>query len=232
MGGQNEFCSTDSDNSPKWSILNALAWKLTPNWRFLHSHGGQEQLFGYKRAWITYNRVRIVSSAGYNYIPSELLGCVVFNEVGGDPPSIKRNVVLPVRQHLPFQRSPMQTSEGAIKIQLRVALSAIGLESMKLDHQQQDELTTCLETDVFNIEVVAKLLYKLIIFDYPNIDTMYLTDEQFVVAGSRYNRGTARPLSEFIQSLNDSPGQADRVYTSYGRAMLRHRDEVEKILKW
>lgn len=230
MGDRNEFCSLDGNNSPKWSVFNALAWKLTPDWQWLHLDGGQAQLMGYKRAWITYNRSRILSAARSNLIPGDFLGCVILNEVGGDPPWIKRNLVMPARQYLFWTKPPMQTSEGAIKMQLQAALSVLGHSGKELSWKQQNELTACLETDAFNIDVVARFLRKMILFDYPNINTQTLTDEQFVIAGSRYNRGTARPLKDFIQSLKDLPGKSDRTYTEYGRAMLRHRAEVKALL--
>jgi hypothetical protein len=100
-------------------------------------------------------------------------------------------------------------------MQLQAALSALGQERTDLTRDQQNQLTACLETDSFNIEVVARLLRQLILFDYPKLDTRSLTDEQFIIAGSRYNRGTARPLQDFIQSLKDPPGKPTREYTSY-----------------
>ena len=229
----NPFCSLEEDNSPKWSLLNALTWKLEPKLPSLHMDGGQAVLMGYKRAWIVYNRARILTAATANRIPADLLGCVIFNEVGGDPPWIKRNMVLPYRQYLSWTglpKSPVLTSEGAIKIQLQAALFALGRGGESLNHTEQNELTACLETDSFNINVVARFLQKMIRFDYPTIDTRTLTDEQFIIAGSRYNRGTARPLKDFVQSLKDPQGSPDRAYTEYGRAMLRHRPEVRGLL--
>jgi len=230
MAEGNEFCTLDGESYPKWSVLNAARWKLTPNWGWFPGDSGREQLLGYKRAWISYNRKRIVEAATANRIPADFLGCVIFNEVGGDPPWVKHDVVLHVRQYVPWTKSPMVTSEGAIKIQLEVALSAMDYRGPVLSREQQSDLTSCLETDSFNISVVAKYLRKLILFDYPGSNTERLTDEQFVISGSRYNRGTARALKDFQASLKDKPGGADRVYTSYGRAMLRHRFEVRMIL--
>src|SRR5262249_19698792 len=158
----------------------------------------------YKLQWITYNRKRILHAANANLIPPDFLGCVIFNEVGGDPPWVKRSLVLPARQWLPFMKSPMATSEGAVKIQLGVALSVINYDGPKLTRQQQNDLTDCLETDAFNIDIVARWLNKLIRFDYPDINTQALNDEQFVISGSRYNRGTARPLADFQQSLKEA----------------------------
>lgn len=106
----------------------------------------------------------------------------------------------------------------------------MGYRGSMLTREQQSDLTSCLETDSFNVSVVASYLHKLILFDYPGANTERLTDEQFVISGSRYNRGTARALKDFQASLKAKPGAADRAYTSYGRAMLRHRFEVRVIL--
>jgi hypothetical protein len=36
MGNTNEFCSLDGNSVPQWSVFNAAAWKLTPNWPWAH----------------------------------------------------------------------------------------------------------------------------------------------------------------------------------------------------
>jgi hypothetical protein len=55
--------------------------------------------------------------------------------------------------------------------------SQLAVGTPDLTREQQNQLTACLETDSFNIEVVARLLRQLILFDYPKIDTRSLTDE-------------------------------------------------------
>jgi hypothetical protein len=230
MGNQNAFCKLNDVNYPKWSLFDAVSWKLTPNWKWLHSYGGQAQLIEYKRAWIAYNKLRIRASASESVIPPDFLGCVIFNEVGGDPPFVKSNIVLPTRQYVYGTKDPKLTSQGAIKIQLQAAMDAINRADKNIDRDQQRALTTCLETDTYNIAIVARFLRKMILFDYPKINTAVLTEEQFAISGSRYNRGTARALKDFEGSLKHNPGQADRKYTEYGRAMLRHRAEVRSLL--
>jgi hypothetical protein len=42
---------------------------------------------------------------------------------------------------LPGMKPPLQTSEGAIKIQLQAALSALGQERVDLNRDQQNQLT-------------------------------------------------------------------------------------------
>lgn len=79
--GNNEFCTPSNADYPKWGLLDAFAWKATPDWKFLRSYGGSAQLIGYKQAWISYNKKGIIFSAQANQIPADLLACVIFNEV-------------------------------------------------------------------------------------------------------------------------------------------------------
>src|SRR5215470_8361068 len=194
-----QLCDPSSPSYPKWSVVDALMYRLAPE-RF---GGGKAHLTEYKEAWIVYNKMRIISEAVSASIPADLLGCVAYNEVGGDPPFVKRDIVLPLRQfdwsgpdwvdrHLTITKPPQNTSEGAVKIQLRVAARQLKLDGNRLSFKQQDALTQCLETDVFNLNIVAGLLRDLIKKDFPSAKTDNLTDEQFIVAGSRYNRGDAR----------------------------------------
>jgi hypothetical protein len=231
MAESNQFCTLTPQNYPKWTSWQLIMSRVTPNWKWLHSYGGIEQIWAYKRAWISYNRLRILSAANLQQIPPLLLGCVAYNEAGGKPPSVKHHVVLPARQYLPGTGGPMATSEGAIKIQLASALSAMGYNGEPLTHAQQDDLTDCLETDIFNIDVVAKFLRQMVLFDYPGANTRTLTDEQFMVAGCRYNRGTARSLKDLQESISSPKGSLKRDWSSYGRTMIEHRAEVRKLLE-
>jgi hypothetical protein len=230
MADSNQFCTLDQTNYPKWTPVQFLGWWTARDWKGHHTPGGMERLWAYKRGWVSYNRLRIAAAANLQAIPSDLLGCVAFNEVGGDPPAVKHYGVLTERQYVPKSPDPMTTSEGAIKIQLRNALSVIGYKGPPLTHSQQRDLTSCLETDVFNIDVVAKFLRQMILLDYPRANTRALTDEQFIVAGCRYNRGTARKLSDFVSSIAAPKNTPAREWSSYGRAMISHRDEVKRLL--
>jgi hypothetical protein len=231
MAESNQFCSINPQSYMKWTPWQLAKWELA-KWegKILHGNGGMGQLWAYKRGWVSYNRLRILSSANLQQIPPDFLGCVAFNEVGGDPPLIKHYGVLRERQYVPKTPDPMATSEGAIKIQLRNALSVMGYKGAPLNHAQQNDLTNCLETDVFNIDIVAKFLRQMILFDYPRANTRVLSDEQFIVAGSRYNRGTARSLKDLQSSIAAPQGVLQRDWSSYGRAMMGHRAEVRKLL--
>jgi hypothetical protein len=106
----------------------------------------------------------------------------------------------------------------------------MGININKLDFDHQIQLLRCLETDAFNLMVVAKHLYDLIKYDFPDADSENLTDDQIAVVGSRYNRGTERKLHDFISSLTAAPGTETREYTEYGRAILRRRNRIRALL--
>lgn len=88
-----------------------------------------------------------------------------------------------------------------------------------------------MEKDVYNLNIVAIHLHKLIMHDFPSIDTTALTEEQIVVVGSRYNRGTRRKLSDIIDSNRAEKGAPNRKYSEYGRTLIRRINRFNKLLK-
>lgn len=235
--GADEFCEPGTPSYPKWTAWDAIMWKLAPDsWT-----GGLARLFSYKDAWVRYNGKLIRQASSDNKIPTILLAGVAWAEAGGMPDFVKGDVVFPLRsfvwsgpdwvdRHLTITAPPGKTSFGTISMQLRVAAHIVGVDLTTLSYSRQIELSRCLETDAFNIAGVAKYLRALILIDYPNGDTSNLTEEQFVIAGSRYNRGTQRKLADFIAS-NQAPKESPlREYTSYGHRMLLHRERVANAL--
>jgi hypothetical protein len=236
MTTDNQFCSLTGASYPKWTNWDVLVWRLWPQ----ALGGGTPTLTHYKDAWVVYNKLRIISYANSHHIPPILLACVAWTEVGGKPDWIKRPVFelrsfdwsgpTWVDTHLTITKPPEQTSVGAVAIQLGVVARELNIDIGQLTHAQQSSMIDCLETDAFNLDIVARHLRDLILHDYPHADTRNLTEEQFIVAGSRYNRGEARALSDFQASIQAAPGSANRVYSSYGRAMLAHRAHIQQIL--
>jgi hypothetical protein len=235
MSGR-EFCAPDDANYPKWSTLNGFIWKLLPE----RAGGGFPYLSAYKDAWVLYNRLRIVATAKKYKIPPALLGSVAWAEVGGKPDESKRPMFAfrsfdwsgPdwVDRNLTVSKPPGQTSFGAVSIQLRAAARELNLDVETMDYEDELRLISCLETDVFNLDIVARHLQGLVLHDYPAADTQSLSEEQFIVAGARYNRGIERALSDITDSLKATPGSQGREYSSYGRAMVTHRQHVEALL--
>jgi len=232
MSGR-EFCASDNSSHPKWSSWDIVKWRALSE----KIGGGRAYLEAYKDGWIVYNKFRIKSAAEQHRIPPVLLACVAWAEVGGKPDGIKRPAfqIRTLQRRLAgrpvkFGKPPEETSVGAVSIQLRIASKELGIPIEVLSYSDRMKLITCLETDSFNLNIVAQHLKNLILFDYPGIDTSNLTDEQFIVAGSRYNRGIERALGDFLNSIKVLPGSQGRQFSEYGRRMLEHRDHVLTLL--
>lgn len=223
--------SQASKNYPKWTTLDAIWWQ---------TFGGDDYLIKYKDGYILFHREKIKEIAKRYHIPATLLASVARVEAGGMPDRFK-DTVLNVRQtNFPAKNwierkittigSPEKTSMGIIAMQIRVVAEIFGKSADSLTQSEMIYISGCLQKDNFNLSMAAKHLHDLILFDYPSIDTLSLSDEQFVVAGSRYNRGIQRNLNDFIRSYNAKEGTSERVWTSYGRAMLRNRERVNRLL--
>lgn len=220
-----------SEDYPKWTTLDAIWWK---------TFGGDDYLIKYKDGYILFHRERIKEIANRYHIPATLLASVARVEAGGMPDHFK-DTVLNVRQaDFPAKKwmernittigSPEKTSMGIIAMQIRVVAEIFGKNPDSLTNAEMTYISICLQKDNFNLAMTAQHLNDLIHFDYPDIDTMNLNDEQFVIAGSRYNRGIQRNLNDFIRSYSAKEGTSERVWTSYGRAMLRNRERVNRLL--
>ena len=220
------------ENYPSWTSWDFIRWWVVP----AKLGGGRSYLERYKNGWVVYNRERIQAAARNARIPALLLAGVAWNEVGGKPDAMD-SLAFPVRsfdwcgpdwvdRRLTVTKRPELTSMGAVSIQLRVAAQTLGLDISSMSFGERQRLQGALESNVFNLNVVAMHLYNLIKRDFPEADTINLTDEQFVVIGSRYNRGTARKKEDYIASINAAPGTPVREYSSYGRTMLRRRESI------
>lgn len=231
----NDFCEPGTPGYPKWTAVDAILWKLK-----YFASGKNTLLFRYKDAWIIYNRDRIATAATRHHIPKILLASIAWSEAGGMPDDID-SIAFPVRSllwndkwwfgHPPKAgKPPIKTSFGAISMQVSVAVGEMGLKADELSAREWEDIISCLETNSFNIEIVAKHLRGLIQHDFPSIDSKNLTDDQFLIAASRYNRGTARRLEDYVNSLHAPKGSPERSYTEYGRAALKHRDHVRSLL--
>ncbi|MDD0814376.1 hypothetical protein PSQ39_07015 [Curvibacter sp. HBC28] len=233
----NAFCAPERETSyAKWSTWDWLAWKALDQ----QLGGGWPRLWAYKDGWIAYNKFRIFQAARHAQISAVMLACVAHIEVGGKPDESKFPAYLlrsfdwmgpDWTDRLAVLKHPNQTSFGAISIQLRAAARELGWDADKMPFKVQVDLIQCLETDNFNLEVVAKHLRSLIEHDFPNMaNSQILTDEEFIVVGARYNRGVERSLQDIRDSIKSPKDRPERQYSEYGRAMLRHRDHVLRLL--
>lgn len=229
------FCDIDEYGFPHWNGWDCFRWYALPtNWHFMT---GKAYLWYYKTAWLVYHRIKIKQYTYEARIPELLLAGVAVAEVGGTPERFKGVGVLQFRQVIEEilgknnNELSNATSVGSIAILIGVAARTIGIHPNTLSHFQQFRLSQCLLDDSFNIRVVAFHLHDLILYDNPDTDTLHLTDEQIILAGSRYNRGIIRAKEDIILSIRKSPGSAEREYSEYGRRIIEKKDILQKILR-
>lgn len=229
------FCKVDSYGFPHWNGVDFLRWKTLPtNWRF---DTGTAHLWIYKTAWLVYHRNMLKKSAEEAQIPLLLLAGVAAAEVGGAPERFKSVGVLQVRQILETisrredKALSNATSVGSIAIQLGVAASTMGIRPDKLTSFEQFQLSNCLLDNRFNIRVVAFHLRDLIMLSCPGKDTAHLTDEQIIIIGSRYNRGTQREIQSITDSISAPVGTKQREYSEYGRRIIEKKTAIMEIMR-
>ncbi|XHA16187.1 hypothetical protein ACE15K_23050 [Citrobacter farmeri] len=228
------FCKVDEYGFPHWDGFDAFRWFVLPtDWGFIT---GDAYLWVYKTAWLIHHRDVIKQYAKEAEIPELLLAGVAVSEVGGMPERFKGVGVLQAKQvidEIVGERNKYsnKTSVGSIAIQLGVAAQTLGIDPTTLDHFQQFRLAQCLLNNDFNIRVVAFHLRDLILYDNPGANTAILTDEQIILAASRYNRGVQRSSRDIINSTHDPMGAKTREYSDYGRHLLQKKQTILKILE-
>ncbi len=84
-------------------------------------------------------------------------------------------------------------------MQIRVVAEIFKNNPVELSDTEAIHISIYSNKDNLNLTMVARHLYELIIYDYPSTDTLNLTDEQFILAGSRNNRGIERSQSDLYQ---------------------------------
>ncbi|KFF70026.1 hypothetical protein [Pectobacterium brasiliense] len=227
---RNKFCDISKIRFRKWDEIDVLFWKFGKS--NPERKSGGYYLNAYKDAYIQYNKERIIKYANQAGILPELLGGIAWIESGGMPEEYKFQV-FEIKRFLGLKSSPEnKTSFGSVAIQIQVAARTLGLDSDILTTRDQLELATCLMEDDFNLWLVAQHLRDMILYDYPSVAALYLTDEQYMMAGIRYNRGIQRKLSEFIHFIDARPerGSIEFDYISYGVRLLQIRNHVRKLL--
>ncbi|WAK02396.1 hypothetical protein [Methylobacter sp. YRD-M1] len=220
-----DFSCKDSNDSPTWGLVDLFAWKLLPQ-RF---GGGIAYIQRFKDAWVQHNKILIRTAATRYKMPPELLAGVCWIEVGGDPNFIDR-VAFEVRsfdwsgpawvdRNLTITNTPAKTSFGSVSIQLRTAAETMKLDPSEMSTAQLRNLASCLQKDVFNIEVVARHLRQLLDHDGLQKNPPLLTMEQIQIVGARYNRGIGLPLDAIKKN------------TSYGDFIVKLWTRVTSLLK-
>lgn len=227
---QNRFCDISKSHFRKWNDIDVLYWKFGFN--NAKDSSGVYYLNAYKDAYVRYNKDKIIAHANNAGIRPELLGGVAWIESGGMPENFKFQVFEAKRMLGAFGMSAEKTSFGSVAVQIRVAALTLGLDPSELTTRDQLELATCLMEDDFNLSITARHLRDLILYDYPYASTLYLSDEQFIMAGVRYNRGIQRKLSDFTQLINSkiAKGADEYSFISYGMRLLEIRPHIQKLL--
>ncbi len=219
-----EFACSVTHSPARWSTSDVLMWKLVPErWG-----GGKAYIQRFKDGWVAHNASAIRVAARDQGFPAELLAGVCWIEVAGDPSGIDR-LAFEVRafdwsgpdwvdRNLTITNAPAKTSFGAVSMQLRTAANTLGLDPAKLTTEQLRGLSTCLENDAFNIDLVARHLRQIIDKDGLQTARPALDMDAVRVAGARYNRGLGLSLEKI------------RKNTSYGNFIVKFWSRLSGLL--
>jgi len=239
---KNQFCKFNKNLIPKWGWRDIYLWKFhSSNSPFEGGEAtGTRRLWDYKKAYLIYNKDKIITAAYKEKIPVLLLAGVALNEVAGKPEHFKLYGVFPVYKlkDIYYKKSGKEisnaTSIGSLAIQIRAAAETLGIEPSTLSTTQQLQLGLCLLDDDFNINIVAKHLKDLILYDNPGIkDTENLTEEEFIIAAARYNRGILRQRGDFVRAIeevNAVPEAPVKEWISYGLDILKRKELIYQLI--
>lgn len=214
-------CSA-SNGSPTWDTFDLARWKVVPE----KIGGGKAYIQGFKDAWIRHNKLYIKSNSSKFRFPPELLAGVCWIEVGGDPNFID-SIAFSVRafdwsgpdwmdKHM--TNHPSKTSFGAVSMQLGTAAAALGMDAKTMSTQQLSVLATCLQKDIFNIELAARHLRDLIDHDKLQSSPPNLDMDAVKIVGARYNRGMGLSLDQIKKN------------TSYGNFIVANWGRFSALL--
>lgn len=230
MNNKNVFCEPAQTKFPRWDLMDYTISKWEKNGE---EYWGQSYLFLYKDSFVKYHKDLIIKYASEAKIPVLLLADVAWQEAGGKPDNLKPQVLL-YRQLIDKFRSnndySNSVSVGVVAMQIRVVAELLGINPKNISSRQQLQIGRCLLSDDFNLKMVSLHLRDLIKFDYPDANTQILSDEDLILAGSRYNRGTQRKKEDFIRAMSLPDDSPERDCISYGLAIIKRRSRVKKLM--
>lgn len=223
--GSMKFIQCEKSNSaPPWKLWHFIKWQIP----FESNHTGDVVLERYKLAWVKYNSDRIKHEAKENNFPSTLLAGVCWKEVGGDLILTDSLAHLArsfnyigndyIDSLIGITRRPEKTSFGPVQMQLRVAAKILDVDTNKLDYLKRNSLGRCLEIDKYNIRLVAKHLREIIDHDGLQKSKPTLSDEAFIIAATRYNRGLEISLESLKKDLD------------YGSKVFEAKNRLRKLI--
>ena len=198
------------DQYDPWTTKKVIQWKTDKI-----STDPDQQLNDYKDGWISAYRNVIKKAAEVYDIPTELLACVAWIEVAGDPMWIDP-VAYAARKFLPdsfwnrtlsvnsefydkYYRYPSKTSFGDISMQLGVAANTLGIGPENLDLFSEMKLASVLSDPKMSIMFAARHLAQLKNIDFPDIPSHELTLDEMKVIANRYNMGSSLSLETIAQ---------------------------------
>lgn len=225
------ICKPEGKNFRRWDFLDYTIARWHEDDPV--NYWGDAYLYLYKDSFIRFHKETITKYAHIAKIPALLLADVAWQEAGGKPDNLKPQVLL-YRQLIDSFRSnndySNRVSIGIVAIQIRAVAETLGIEPRSLSTRQQLQIGRCLQDDDFNLKVVALHLRELVEYDYPDSNTDILTDEQLILAGSRYNRGIERQKRDFIDAISLPASDQRRNYISYGLAIIKRKDRIKKLI--
>jgi hypothetical protein len=203
-------CNYTTD-PPKWGIMDVLMWKLVPK----KYGGGIPYIQKFKDSWVQFHKDQIKTEATSKGFPAELLAGVCWIEVGGDPHIID-NVAFNVRafdysgpdwvdENMTITNRPWRTSFGSVSMQLGTAANTMGMDARSMSYAELRDLSNCLESDQFNISLVADHLQEIIQHDNLGADASEISLDDVRIIGARYNRG----LGLSLESINRNTSYGD-----------------------
>jgi hypothetical protein len=156
------------------------------------------------------------------------LSRIAWVEAAGDPSSIDM-LAFNVRafdwsgpnivdKNLTVAKRPSMTSFGSVSVQLRTAAKTMGLDVTSMSTSDLRKLATCLEKDIFNIQLAAKPVREIIDHDKLQKFPPFLTMDDVRVIGARYNRGLGVTLEQIKQN------------TSYGDFLVRQWGRFSRLV--
>ncbi len=197
-----------------WTTLEASLWQGDK--RYIDKT--DRIVNNYKDGWISAYRDVIKKAAEVYDIPTELLACVAWIEVAGDP-MWADPAAYGAREFIPdmtwdimhslfpkiydklhkFYLDASETSFGYVSMQLGVAANMIGLDSEDLNLFTEARLSQVLSDPKTSIMFAAKHLAQLKNIDFPDIPSSELTLDEMKVIANRYNMGSSLSLEEIEQ---------------------------------
>jgi len=203
---EDELQCTYDTQPPKWGVLDVFMWKVMPeSWG-----GGIPYIQRFKNSWVRYHKEQIKSEAASKGFPPELLAGICWIEVGGDPHVID-TVAFNVRafdysgpdwvdENMTITNRPYKTSFGSVSMQLATAANTLGKDATTMSYSELRDLSNCLETDTFNISLVADHIVEIIQLDNLGTSAAHISMDDVRIIGARYNRGLGLSLDRILQN--------------------------------